>query len=238
MILGVSMTGMTVIDYVTLEVDDPTAAERFYDAAFGLGSQVRLRASEAPTAGFRGFTLSLLVSQPATVDALVGAALDAGAASLKPARKQFWGGYSGVVQAPDGTIWKVATSSKQNTGPATRAVDQIALLLGVGDFAASKRFYVERGLAVAKSFGRVYVEFAAPPKHITLGIYRRRALAKDAGVSADGTGSRRLVIGSDAGPFTDPDGFACEASVRRSAVDLDNGAGDGHRHQREVNAVD
>jgi hypothetical protein len=238
MILGVSMTGMTVIDYVTLEVDDPRAAQRFYDAAFGLGPQVRLRASEAPTAGFRGFTLSLLVSQPATVDALVGAALDAGAASLKPARKQFWGGYSGVVQAPDGTIWKVATSSKQNTGPATREVDEIALLLGVGDFAASKRFYVAHGLAVAKSFGRVYVEFAAPPKHITLGIYRRRALAKDAGVSADGTGSHRLVIGSDAGPFTDPDGFACEATVKKSAADLDDGAGDGHHHQREVNAVD
>jgi hypothetical protein len=33
-----------------------------------LGTQVRLRASEAPTTGFRGFTLSLIVSQPATVN--------------------------------------------------------------------------------------------------------------------------------------------------------------------------
>src|SRR5437764_11728466 len=172
MILGVSMTGMTSIDYVTLEVDDPTAAERFYSAAFGLGPQVRLRASEAPTAGFRGFTLSLLVSQPATVDALVHGALDAGATSLKPAQKQFWGGYSGVVRAPDGTIWKVATDSKKNTGPATQEIDEIALLLGVGDFAASKRFYLERGLAVAKSFARVYAEFAAPSKHIKLGLYK------------------------------------------------------------------
>jgi hypothetical protein len=30
--------------------------------------------------------------------------------------------------------------------------------------------------------------------------------------SPDGTGSHRLVIGSDAGPFTDPDGFAWEAA--------------------------
>jgi hypothetical protein len=35
--------------------------------------------------------------------------------------------------------------------------------------------------------------------------------ALDAGVSAEGTGSHRIVIGSDAGPFTDPDAFAWEA---------------------------
>jgi hypothetical protein len=31
----------------------------------------------------------------------------------------------GVVQAPDGTIWKVATSAKKDTGPATQEIDQI-----------------------------------------------------------------------------------------------------------------
>ena len=217
------MTSMTSLEYVTVEVDDLAAAERFYTAAFGLGPQVRLRASEAPTSGFRAFTLSLVVSQPATVDAFVRAALDAGATSLKPAVKQFWGGYSGVVQAPDGTIWKVATSSKKNTGPATREIDEIVLLLGVADFAASKRFYVDHGLEVAKSFARAYVEFAAPSKHIKLGVYKRRALAKDAGLSPDGSGSHRLVIGSDAGPFTDPDGFAWEAPVKEPARDVGGG---------------
>jgi hypothetical protein len=44
-----------------------------------------------------------------------------------------------------------------------------------------------------------------------LALYGRRALAKDAGVSPDGTGSHRLMIGSDAGPFTDPEGFAGDA---------------------------
>jgi hypothetical protein len=43
-------------------------------------------------------------------------------------------------------------------------------------------------------------------------LYQRGAAAKDAGVPPDGTGSHRLVIGSDAGPFTDPDGFAWEAA--------------------------
>ena len=214
------MDAMTSLEYVTLEVDDPPAAERFYTAAFGLGSRVRLRASGAPTSGFRAFTLSLVVSQPATVDAFVRAALDAGATSLKPTGKQFWGGYSAVVQAPDGTISKLATSSKKNTGPATREIDEIVLLLGVADFAASKRFYVDRGLEVAKSFARTYVEFAAPSKHIRLGVYKRRALAKDAGVPPDGSGSHRLVIGSDAGPFTDPDGFAWEAPVKERASEV------------------
>ena len=116
------------------------------------------------------------------------------------------------MQAPDGTIWKVATSSKKDTGPATRQIDDIVLLLGVADVKASKQFYVDRGLAVAKSFGSKYVEFDTPASPVKLALYRRRALAKDAGVSPDGTGSHRIVIGSDAGPFTDPDGFAWEAA--------------------------
>jgi hypothetical protein len=202
---------MTSIESVTLEVPDPTVAGAFYAAAFGLGTRVGVRASQAPTAGFRGFTLSLTVSQPATADHLIGSALDAGATPVKPAAKSFWG-YGGVIQAPDGTIWKVATSAKKNTGPATRQIDEIVLLLGAEDVAASKRFYAGRGLAVAKSFGRKYVEFATPSSHIKLALYGRRALAKDAGVSPEGTGSHRIVIGTDAGAFTDPDGFAWEAA--------------------------
>ena len=203
---------MTSIESLTLEVPDPAAANAFYTAAFGLGAEVGVRASEAPTNGFRGFTLSLVVSQPAKVGELIAAALAADATPLKPVKKSLWG-YGGVVEAPDGTIWKVATSSKKNTGPATREIDEIVLLLGVADVAASKRFYLDRGLTVARSFGRKYVEFATQP--IKVALYGRRALAKDAGVSPDGSGSRRIVIGSDAGPFTDPDGFAWEAAGPR-----------------------
>ncbi|GAA1303889.1 glyoxalase [Streptomyces sanglieri] len=203
---------MASIETVTLEVADPAAAERFYATAFGLDTQIRLRASEAPTTGFRGFTLALTVSRPATVDSLIDAALDAGATSLKPAAKSLWG-YGGVVQAPDGTIWKVATSAKKDTGPATRQIDEIVLLLGVADVVASKRFYVGQGLAVAKSFSRMYVEFAAGESPVKLALYRRRALAKDLGVPPEGTGTHGLVIGGAAsGPFTDPDGFAWEAA--------------------------
>jgi predicted lactoylglutathione lyase len=198
------------IDSVTIEVADITAADRFHTAAFGLGTRVRLRASEAPTTGFRGFILALGVSQPATVNGLIGTALDAGATSLKPAAKSLWG-YGGVVQALDGTILTL-TSPKKNTGPATREIDEVVLELGVADVAASKQFYVDRGFAVEESHGRKYVAFGRPSSPIKLSLLNRRALAKVAGVSADGTGSHRLTVGSDAGPFTDPDGFVWEAA--------------------------
>ncbi len=204
---------MTSIDSIVLDVPDPELAGAFYTTAFGLTGQVQVRASDAPTTGFRGFTLSLTVSQPADVEALVGAALDAGAASLKPAARSLWG-FGGVVQAPDGAIWNVATSAKRNTGPATRRIDQIVLLLGAADVAASKRFHVDRGLAVARSFGRKYVEFAMPSSPVKLALYGRRALAKAAGVAPEGAGSHRIVIGGDAGPFTDPDGFVWEPASR------------------------
>jgi uncharacterized glyoxalase superfamily protein PhnB len=202
---------MNSIDTITLEVADPAAARTFYATAFGLDTQLRLRASDAPTTGFRGFTLSLVVAQPADVDALVDAALAAGATSMKPVTKSFWG-YGGVVEAPDGTIWKIASSAKKNTGPATRQINEIVLLLGAEDIVASKKFYIDRGLTVARSFGHKYVEFDTGSSPVKLALYGRRALAKDAGVPADGTGSHRLVISGAGGPGPDPDGFVWESA--------------------------
>ncbi|GAB3414197.1 glyoxalase [Flindersiella endophytica] len=204
---------MSSIESVTLEVPDPQGASAFYTAAFGLGDRIRVRASQAPTTGFRGFTLSLVVAQPNIVDGFIGTALDAGATVLKPATKSFWG-YGGVVRDPDGAIWKIASSSKKNTGPANRRVDELVLLLGVADVATTKRFYAERGLPVAKSFGRKYVEFAT--EHIKLALYGQRTAAKDAGVSPEGTGSHRIIVNGDAGTFTDPDGFRWETTTASS----------------------
>ena len=201
---------MTTIDTITLESADPQSAATFYDTAFGLGSRVRVRASDAPIDGFRGFTMSLVVSQPANVNALVDAALSAGAMALKPAAKSFWG-YGGVVQAPDGAIWKIASSAKKDSAPASRDVDDVVLLLGVDDVKATKAFYVDKGLTVGKSFGSKYVELDTSP--IKLALYGRSALAKDAGVATEGSGSHRLTIGGDAGSFADPDGFAWEAAA-------------------------
>ncbi|MCI3935227.1 glyoxalase [Streptomyces sp. AN091965] len=207
-----STAARTSLASVALEVADVEAARRF-SSAFGVDAYIRLRASEAHSTGFRGFTLGLTVSRPATVDGFLGAAVDAGATVLKPAAKSLWG-YSGVVRAPDGTIWKIATSAKKDTGPDTRAIDEVVLLLGVESVKATKQFYAERGLTVAKSVGGKYVEFAAGQSSpVKLALYKRRALAKDLGVPVDGSGSHRVVLGGTADAFTDPDGFAWEAAA-------------------------
>ncbi|MGN2639255.1 glyoxalase [Nocardia takedensis] len=202
-------TEQRTLETVTLEAADADAATHFYAEAFDLGDRLRVRAGDAPTTGFRGFVLSLVVSQPSTVDSLIGSAVAAGAETIKPATKSFWG-YGGVVRAPDGALWKIATSAKKDTGPATRAIDDFVVLLGVDKVKATKQFYVERGLTVAKSFGSKYVEFDAGTSPVKLALYGRRAAAKDAGVPAEGSGSSRIVFAGGLGQFVDPDGFAWE----------------------------
>jgi predicted lactoylglutathione lyase len=209
----------TSLSSVTLEVTDLEAARRFY-RAFGVDAHVRLRESDADSAGFRGFTMALTVSGPATVDGFVAAAVKAGATLLKPAAKSLWG-YGGVVQAPDGTVWKIATSAKKDNGPATSEIDDVVLLLGVQDVKAARDFYVGRGLTVARSFGGKYTEFAAGrPGSVKLALYKRRALAKDLGVPGDGSGSHRVVLGGGIGGFTDPDGFPWETAAERPNDEL------------------
>ncbi|MFD5560557.1 VOC family protein [Kitasatospora griseola] len=205
---------MAIIDTLTLDVADPEAAACFYADAFDLDdTRLRLRPATEPTSGFRGFTLALTVPRPADVDSFVASATAAGATVIKPAAKSLWG-YGGVVQAPDGAIWKLATSAKKDTGPATRRIDDFVLLLGVADFAATKRFYVEHGLTVAKSFGRTYAEFDARDGPVKLALYRRRALAKDLGVAPDGSGSHRLTVNAvGTAAFTDLDGFEWAAAA-------------------------
>ncbi|MGY0492586.1 glyoxalase [Streptomyces sp. WG-D5] len=205
-------TSVEALETVTLEVTDTEAARRFY-AAFGAAPHIRLRASEAASTGFRGFTLALSVANPATVDAFLGAAVDAGAEVLKPATKSLWG-YGGVVRAPDGTIWQIVTSAKKDTGPATGKIDDLVLLIGVEDVKATKQYYAERGMTVAKSFGGKYAEFApGAAGTVKLALYKRRGLAKNLGVAPEGSGSHRIVLGGADRLFTDPDGFAWEPAA-------------------------
>ena len=197
---------MSAVEKVVLEVEDTAAGEIFYKA-LGVEAFVEVRPATGESTGFRGFTLSLVCSQPANVDAFVDAALGAGATVVKSTAKSFWG-YGGVVQAPDGTLWKVAASSKKDSAPAEQRFDDLVLLLGVEDVKATKQFYLDRGLGVTKSFGSKYVEFDAAP--VKLALYGRKAAAKDAGVSPEGSGSHRLAVVADLGAFSDPDGFVWE----------------------------
>ncbi|UPL18486.1 VOC family protein [Microbacterium aurugineum] len=196
----------TTIDSLTLDVPDVDAARSFYTQAFDLGDRLRFRTADAETSGFRGYTLSLVVSQPANVHALVDAAVTAGARVISPVSKSLWG-VGGTIQAPDGAIWKVATSAKKDTAPPSRTIDEMILLLGAKDVVASKSFYADRGVAVAKSFGRSYVQFDTGASPIGLGLYRYASLAKDAGVPAAGSGSHRLTVHGTLGTAVDPDGF-------------------------------
>ena len=63
--------------------------------------------------------------------------------------------------------------------------------------------------------GRIVVEVEFDTGAVTLTLLKREALAKVAGVPADGTGSHRLILSSDTAPFTDPDGFAWEAASQQ-----------------------
>lgn len=196
----------TPIRSLTLEVADQAAAQAFYDTAFGPDHGLSFTAATEPSTGFRGFVVSLVVAEPAVVDSFVAPALAAGATEIKPARKSFWG-YGAVFRAPDGTLWKIASSSKKNTGAPLRTVGDMVLLLGVDDISVTKAFYVEHGMSVAKSFGRKYVEFDAAPGAVKLALYGRKFAAKDAGVAVEGSGSHRLQIDGALGALTDPDGF-------------------------------
>jgi uncharacterized glyoxalase superfamily protein PhnB len=202
----------TTITSLTLEVRDPAASQRFYAAGLGLGDRIRARASDPHPSGFRGFTISLVVGQPSTVDSLFASATAAGATTLKPVAKGMWG-YGGVVQDNDGVVWKLATSSKKEKGPATRKIDDLVLLIGAADLGASKRFYVDHGLSVKRSFPGRYAEFDAPVGGVKLALYPGRAgLAKDAGVAPEGEGPHGIAVNSNAGEFSDPDGFGWETS--------------------------
>ncbi|MFG2840143.1 glyoxalase [Streptomyces zaomyceticus] len=229
MATNASTAAPTSLESVTLEVADLEAARRFY-SAFGVDTYIHLRQTDAHSTGFRGFTLALTVSGPATVDSFVAAAVSAGATVLKPAAKSLWG-YGGVVQAPDGTIWKIATSAKKDTGPATREIDEVVLLIGVENVKATKDFYTGQGLAVARSFGGKYAEFTpGSSSTVKLALYKRRALAKDLGIPTDGTGSHHIILGTttrtattdpttthtdptNTHAFTDPDGFIWETTT-------------------------
>lgn len=195
---------MTSITHLTVHASNVSAARSYY-TALGLDALVHVAESTAASSGFRGFTVSLITAQPADVQALFDAALAAGASALQPVKKTLWGA-GGVVQAPDGTIWKIATSAKKDTADPRPEFEKVILLLGVDDFGRSKQFYVDRDFPVGKSFGS-YLEFDLADSPIGIGLYKRKALAKDSGIDPSGTGSHRVTIGTDNGTFVDPDGF-------------------------------
>ena len=118
------------------------------------------------------------------------------------------------MQAPDGAIWKFATSSKKDTGPAGQEYDHLVLLLGVDDVKATKQFYVDHGLEVGKSFGSKYVEFEVlGAGHPAVALHAAARPRRTPGSTPRAPARTGSLSVSDAGAFTDPDGFAWEPAT-------------------------
>jgi uncharacterized protein len=156
----------------------------------------------ADSSGFRAFTLSYIVERGEHVDTVMAKAREAGATIGKAARRAFWGGYSGYFSDPDGYLWKVGSNKRPVRGSAERAAgqpeavkpDETAVTLGVEDFKKVKEFYSDGlGCPIDKSFGS-FTTFILGDGSSTLGLYKRKALAKDAGVDADGDGFRGFTL--------------------------------------------
>jgi uncharacterized glyoxalase superfamily protein PhnB len=62
----------------------------------------------AKGSGFSGVALAHNVRSKPEVEAVLAAAVRAGATLKKPAQDVFWGGYSGYFPDPDGHLWEVA----------------------------------------------------------------------------------------------------------------------------------
>jgi catechol 2,3-dioxygenase-like lactoylglutathione lyase family enzyme len=62
-----------------------------------------------------------------------------------------------------------------------------AITLGVADVDRAKRFYKDLGWPIQQDYGQ-WVSFSLDGGSSMLGLYRREALAEDAGVAPDGSG--------------------------------------------------
>jgi predicted lactoylglutathione lyase len=73
-----------------------------------LAEDANLSIQPGGDAGYRGSALATNLDSPEDVDALLAAAVEAGAQLTKPAMATFYGGYAGYFSDPDGHLWEVA----------------------------------------------------------------------------------------------------------------------------------
>ena len=76
----------------------------FGHAALAADAQIQ----DAALPAYRGVSLAQNLRSEAQVDAVMAAAVAAGARKVKPAQKTFWGGYAGYFTDPDGHLWEIA----------------------------------------------------------------------------------------------------------------------------------
>lgn len=242
------------IDIVTLGAPQVEAARAFYTSAFsatatqdhhlagldlhGTGQlalhQIDALATECgtkpATSGFRGYVLASIVNQPAEVKALLDAATANGATVIKPAKKQLFGEFTAVYQAPDGAVWKLAAASKKDTDPVPDPPKptETAIYLGVANPKASKAFYKTLGMSVNHDYGDKFIDFTIADGKCRLGLLPRKALAKDAGVNEHGDGFTALMLTHTVASHDNVDALLAAAiraggRVTTAAVQTDRG---------------
>lgn len=119
------------VTLITLGVGDLARARAFYEALgwtparsqegvvfyqmhgvvlalFGLADLAEDQGRAGAPLGTGAMALAQNFTTEAEVDRSFALALSAGATSLKPPQKVFWGGYSGYYADPDGHVWEVA----------------------------------------------------------------------------------------------------------------------------------
>jgi uncharacterized glyoxalase superfamily protein PhnB len=173
--------------------------------------------------GFQPVTLNYIVESADDVDALIRQAEAAGGRIAKPAKRALWG-YSGYLADPDGHLWKIAASKappllgrrpparRHDRLEAARVLKEATVLLGAEDVSRTKRFYGEGlGASVHKDYGK-FVSFEGQEGLAGLALYRREALADDAGVPPSGRGFRGVVLSAE---VSNPE--AVERAVARAA---------------------
>jgi catechol 2,3-dioxygenase-like lactoylglutathione lyase family enzyme len=204
------------IDTVTLGVTDLDSARNFYERGFGFPAdgnslvelcewdQLARDAGISPeSSGFRGFTLSYIVSDSREVDDMLARLQDTDGKIVKAPKFAFWG-YSGHVADPSGHFWKIASpkrksllGGKRNTNggmPELVPAQELALTVGVADMKRAKGFYVDGlGTKTKKDYSK-FVSFEGGDGTPDLSMYRWDALADDAGVPPEGSGFRGFAM--------------------------------------------
>ena len=93
---------------------------QIHGAVLALFGRAELAADQGRPGGSLGtgaMTLAQNFATEAEVDAAHACAVAAGATSLKPPQRVFWGGYSGYVADPDGHVWELAMNPFWPLGP-------------------------------------------------------------------------------------------------------------------------
>jgi catechol 2,3-dioxygenase-like lactoylglutathione lyase family enzyme len=246
----------TQISAITLGVSDINRARRFYSEGLGCpvgkdhGTFVTLSLGDgssalalypwdalaadagvtADSSGFRDFTLSWIAGSAAQVDVVLAAAGRAGGAITKPAKRAFWGGYSGYFTDPDGYHWKVASPNgppmvrrrprtrPHPDAPVTLKPQQTCVTIGANDIKRARQFYSEGlGCHVDKSYSK-FVSFKLGAASSTLALYTRDGLAADAGVTADGHGFHGFTLSCIAGSAGEADEMLAAAGRAGGAI--------------------